>query len=252
MIDPALPERHRPIPPAERQQWIGDYLRDRLAAADRERIEIAMLADESLRDEIEAEWLLMRVAGEAADPERADGARARAAPASAQRHDRGQVRTHLRRPHMPRLDWRLAAAFVLGVGVAGLGSRMLPDRQADEGPLLASLPVVDVPAWRSSDAVRGTAPLAIDAGGPTLVRLAAPTGSGPFRVRVRDARGTLATLDAIEPDDSGELLLVLRLPAEARDPVLLTLEVAEGAGWTPVRELRIAPTGPGPRNTGSP
>lgn len=221
---------HGPIPRSDWQRWIGDYLRDRLSPSERERFEVAMLGDEALRDAVEAEWLLMRAAKEAL---RADAVGT---------IDLSERRRESGRPGRRRnawLDWRLAAAFVLGIGVATIGTDLLRAPGDEANALLAALPVADVPASRSSNANRDLATIVVAGTGPTLVRLPAPAGAGPFRARLHDATGTLATVEPIEADEAGELLIAMRVPPTARDPLLLAIEAASGATWLPAREVRV-------------
>jgi hypothetical protein len=230
-----------PIPRSEWQRWIGDYLRDRLSPGERERFEIAMLGDEALRDEVEAEWLLMRTAKEAL--------RAGAA-GTIDLSERLRERDRPGERRDAWFDWRLAAAFVLGIGVATIGTGLLRGPGDETEALLTALPVADVPASRSSDANRDPATITVEGTGATLVRLPAPAGAGPFRARLHDATGTLATVERIGADEAGELLIAVRVPSTARAPVLLAIEAPSGTTWIPVREVQVVRRGPVDRTNG--
>lgn len=220
------------IPVADRQRWIDDYLRGRLDAADREHFEIALLADESLRDEVEADWLLRRTAREALDAARAPTA-GDSALAPRGRPPRGRR----------ALDWRLAAAFVLGIGVSTLGTRLVPDTAPVQPPRLAEVAIVDVPEWRSA-IVEAIAELHL-APGQHLIRLAAPIDPGPYRMHLRDANNLAIARDVdVSASDSGEFVISVRINADDVGPLRLDIERIAPPGTSVVRSLLLVPERP--------
>jgi hypothetical protein len=215
------------IPVADRQRWIDDYLRDRLDAADREHFEIALLADDALREEVEADWLLRRTAHEALDAARAPTA-GDSALAPRGRPPRGRR----------ALDWRLAAAFVLGIGVAGIGQQLWPGSAPDEPPRLAAIEIVDVPEWRSGSA---ETPQTLELlPGRQVLRFAAPIGGGLYRSRLDGIDGTSLVQElAASGSDSGEIFLDLFLDRDQVGPLTLRIERTDVEPMQIEREIVI-------------
>lgn len=217
------------IPVADRERWIDDYLRDRLDAADRERFEIELLADEALREEVEADWLLRRTVREARD-----AARGPTAGDSALATRGRPLRGHL------AVDWRLAAAFVLGVGVAGFGQQLWPGSTPDEPPRLAAIEIVDVPEWRSAS-VEAMTELRL-APGHHVLRLAAPTDPGPYRMHLRDAQDRMLVRDvSISASDSGEFVIAVEIAMDDAGPLRLVIERVAPTGTTVIRTVLLSP-----------
>lgn len=215
------------IPVADRERWIDDYLRDRLDATDRERFEIALLADEALREEVEADWLLRRTVREARDAGRGPTA-GDSALATRGRPLRGRR----------AVDWRLAAAFVLGVGVAGFGQQLWPGSTPDEPRRLAAIEIVDVPEWRSGIA---ETPQTLElVPGRQVLRFAAPSGGGLYRARLDGIDGSSLVQElGASGSDSGEILLDLFLDRDQVGPLTLRIERTDVEPMRIEREIRI-------------